>query len=222
MRAPLLAVLVAALADGDDLVPGVLRAVEERSGEAFRGKGYWWPRDGSVRFDGTTRDLVYRGETIARGDPERRGRTYCCGLTFEVWFRAWELWAAERGVDELRIAALPAARLHELKADWFNARGNRGGPADALVPRGLGRRVERLEEARAGDFVQLWRGDGSGHSVVFRGWERADGRIVGLRYWSTQKATDGIGERVERFDGDRPVLRDQLFIVRAFVPAPPR
>ena len=50
-----------------------------------------------------------------------------------------------------------------------------------------------------GDFVQLWRHDGSGHSVIFLDWVRDGEALVGLRYWSTQTTTNGIGEAVERF-----------------------
>ncbi|MFM8979922.1 MAG: hypothetical protein ACKOSS_05610, partial [Planctomycetia bacterium] len=44
-------------------------------------------------------------------------------------------------------------------------------------------------------------GDGwRGGAAIFLAWERAaDGSRAGLRYWSTQRSTDGIGERVERF-----------------------
>src|SRR5438874_2444313 len=47
---------------------------------------YHWPKGSS--WEGTTRDLVYLGQKVATGDPEKR--CYCCGLTFEVFFRAYE------------------------------------------------------------------------------------------------------------------------------------
>ena len=76
--------------------------------------------------------------------------------------------------------------------------------------------MEDWDEAEAGDFVQLWRHSGSGHSCIFRAWVRDDDdEIVGLRYWSTQSSTDGIGERVERFGtAGSAVKRDELYIVR--------
>ena len=77
----------------------------------------------------------------------------------------------------------------------------------------LGRAIA-CGDARRGDFAQIWRNNGSGHSVVFLDWVREDGAIVGLRYWSTQPATDGIGERVERFDGERGVDREQIWLAR--------
>lgn len=169
---------------------------------------YHWPKD--EPFDGVTRDLRYQGELIARAEAQAVKRTYCCGLTFEVFIRACELYAKGRSY---RLDGLAVWGVKKLKADWFVATGLRGGPVDALVPKGLGMRVETIEEAQAGDFVQLWRESGSGHSVIFL--ERVDG---GIRYWSTQTVTNGIGERTEYFYGKNWVKKDELYIVRAFVP----
>jgi len=175
---------------------------------------YWWPRDGT--YDGTTCDLEYAGAVVARGEAKKR--TYCCGLTFEVWLRACEAAAKKAGKEDLRIGDLDPAGLRKLKADWYVATDLRKGPVDALVPRGLGRAIERPADARPGDFVQLWRKNGSGHSVIFIAWERENGKIVGIRYWSTQPATNGIGVRIERFEGERGVKPEEIYVVRAFAP----
>ena len=74
------------------------------------------------------------------------------------------------------------------------------------------------ESARAGDFVQLWRRSGSGHSVVFLSWVRKGGKIVGLRYWSTQPSTNGIGVSAEYFDrGRAPLDRKRFYLCRVGV-----
>lgn len=149
---------------------------------------YWWPRGSS--WAGTTRDLFYLGEKIADGDPE--GRAYCCGLTFEVFVRSWEAWCLKRKL-EFRIGDLAAKDVLALRADWYCAGGERRGPVAALVPRGIGVEVGKVEDARPGDLVQLWRANGTGHSVVFLGREGG-----GIRYWSTQKSTNGVGYQVEK------------------------
>jgi hypothetical protein len=176
---------------------------------------YWWPKGGA--YDGVTEDLVYQGEVVARGESE--GRTYCCGLTFEVWLRACERWHEARvRKGDLRIGDLDARGLKRLRGDWYCARGGLKGPEDALVPGGFGVKVVKPEDARPGDFVQLWRKSGSGHSVVFMGWEVERGEITGMRYWSTQKSTQGIGYRTERFAGKAGLDRERLHIVRALPP----
>lgn len=177
---------------------------------------YHWPREGA--WLGFTRTLTYDGEVLGEGDA--KGRCYCCGLTFEVFFRAWERWCRE-AERPFRIGSLDAAGLRRFVGEWFGSDGNRETLHAALTRHDLGVRIEALEDARAGDFVQLWRHSGSGHSVVFLDWVRNEtGRIEGLRYWSTQSKTRGIGEREERFGEDgASVKRDELYVVRVGRPA---
>ncbi len=178
--------------------------------------GYYWPKSGD--WAGTTRDLDYGGTRVASGDAE--GRAYCCGLTFEVFFRAWERWCA-REKRPLRIGALDGAGVIQLRKLWYGSDEEVGEEnvrrtmQHALVSTGLGVAVEP-KDARPGDFVQLWRSSGSGHSVIFRGWRKdARGRITALRYWSTQKSTDGIGENEEKLTtAGGKVLLGQTYIVR--------
>lgn len=191
---------------------------------------YLWPRPGQPEpkdgeepappagWIGNTRDLRYAGERLAPGDP--LGRCYCSGLTFEVFVRAWQAWcaASER---EFAIPGLAGVReLRRLQRQWFGDAEHVRCSDEALVANGLGYTVDHAD-ARPGDFVQLWRHSGSGHSAVFLGWVRDEhGDVVGLRYWSTQKATDGIGEREERFGTDRGVDRTRTWITRVGA-APP-
>lgn len=164
---------------------------------------YNWPKTGP--FDGVTRNLVSAGVTIAKANSKKE--TYCSGLGFEVWFRAMQ-----------KVGAMMPSPfdLKEIKRDWFVARpGQRMGPVDALVPRGLGVRIfpEALiagQEPMEGDFIQLWRKDGSGHQVINKQLLK---KLI--HYWATQPATKGIGFRKESRDevSKNPVV--DIFIVRA-------
>ncbi len=172
---------------------GELNALVLKIAESYPRDGthpYHWPKGSS--WAGTTRDLFYLGTRIADGDPQ--GRAYCCGLTFEVLIRAWEAWSRARKAD-FRIGDLDAPALLRLRSDWYCSGSERRGPVAALVPRGLGVEVARIEDARPGDFVQIWRKNGSGHSVIFVAREGG-----GLKYWSTQNATNGIGYRTETYE----------------------
>ena len=55
-----------------------------------------------------------------------------------------------------------------------------------------------------GTSSDLNRADGSGHTVVFFGWLRGSGPIIGLRYWSSQRSTKGIGYNAEYFRDNPP------------------
>lgn len=162
------------------------------------GRGYAWPvADKSI--GGCFDDLVFDNVIVLKAGPG----TYCCGVTLEMLWRGWEAHVAEQGGRLLGGLSVQDAKA--LRREWFCI-GTRRGPVDALVPRGLGVEVP-VGEARRGDFAQLWRPDGSGHSVFVLNVGR--GRIS---YLSTQRSTKGLGARVE------PAPRE-IYVVRPIVPA---
>ena len=170
---------------------------------------YYWPRKGG--WKGTTQDLVYQGSTVAKGDPE--GRCFCCGLTFEVFFLAWQQWA-ETKRKPFQIGDLDAKGVKKLISEWFGSNGDRRCLQSAVKAHRLGRVIDQPKGARPGDFVQFWRHSGSGHSVVFLGWEKDKrGRITALRYWSTQGSTKGIGINTERV-GPKGIKLEEVYIAR--------
>ena len=187
-----------------------------RTARAYPADGthrYWWPR-GST-WEGTTRDVWWGGERITRGDP--RGRCYCSGITYEVYVRTLQSEPALEAAARRRIPDAEAMRRFRLL--WYGAKEQRDTARRALTEFGLGVAVKSLEAALPGDIVQIWRRDGSGHCVILLDAVRDDdGRITGLKYWSSQRATNGIGERVEVLAPDGPVSRDEIYIVRALVP----
>ena len=176
--------------------------------------GYHWPKSGS--WEGTTQTLRYGGHTLTQGDPRRR--SYCCGLTFEVYVEALRL-AAGGEVKGLRWQ-----ELHELRLRFFGdskQQERRRLSQFGLESLGLGRSVTRLEDARAGDFLQLWRHSGSGHSAIFVNWTRdRAGEISGLVYWSSQGSTAGIGYSAEKI-GPQAVKVDEIYLGRADWPLVP-
>ncbi len=214
---PLILAISCLLSSGDDahpLNPIVLETMKSYPTDGSY--GYWWPK--GTDWAGTTRDLVYRGKTIAKGDP--RKRSYCCGLTFEVWFTSYEA-ACRKKETPFQIGILSVSDLAEMRLRWYGA--SRNGDRkklilEALTSMGLGTKITRPEDARPGDFVQLWRKNGSGHSVIFLGWKRSGKKITGITYWSTQPGTKGVGVRTERFAGESGVNPDQIFIARATRP----
>ena len=171
-----------------------------------RGGGYVWKSTGvphTIRHDGQ----VILEKTSADG-------TYCSGVTFTV------VMETARRLDLLRD--VPADRVKQFQRHWY------GTDADsaetqcvyALQQLGIGEPVSP-DHAQPGDFVQFWRGK-SGHSVIFLDWVRDEqGQRRGIRYWSSQKATDGMGIHEEAFRGTRDadgkdgqVDPDRLYIGR--------
>jgi cell wall-associated NlpC family hydrolase len=157
---------------------------------------------------GTPEAIVFKEETILSASAEG---TYCSGFTFAVVMRA----AARRGLLEDKTVD----QIRRFQKQWYGATKESAEvqAAFAMENLGIGRTVSH-EEARPGDFLQFWREDKSGHSVVFLAWIEEDGRKAGFRYRSTQKSTDGIGDRTEYFsdspDGRGRVARDRTYFAR--------
>ena len=178
--------------------------------------GYYWPRGGG--WAGTTQDIWYLDTRVATGDPYQR--SYCVGLTWEVFMRAFET-LQSRGEVPDTLAGLDVSELLDFRMDWYVRDLFGSGVVEAVERAGIGARVANLDEVEPGDFVQFWRNSGSGHSVIFDAWELDDaGTIAGIRYWSTQGSTDGIGYRVENFGPESHQLDPASFYVaRVFAPS---
>jgi hypothetical protein len=167
------------------------------------GGGY----DSSWKGTGVPEEVRFKNERIlAKG----KG-TYCCGFTFAV---AMDV-ARERGL----LADKRPEEIRAFQKQWYGAtdESREIQCAMAVQKLGIGRRIE-LDNARSGDFLQFWRTNKSGHSVVFVEWVEENGRRVGFKYRSSQGSTKGIGERVEYFadEGHKEGLvdRDRMYFCR--------
>jgi hypothetical protein len=170
---------------------------------------YYWPSLGD--WKGNTRDLHYRGSLFARGDTW--GRCYCCGLTFEVFFRAYEKYCQDKGWSFI-IKDFDIHRLSNFLRQWFGSDGNLTTLQNAIVSNGLGRAIS-MADAQPGDFIQFWRHSGSGHSVIFINWVKNNkDEVVGLHYWCTQKSTNGIGYAREYFGNSSGIDIARIHIAR--------
>ena len=151
----------------------------------FSGGGYQW---GGV--SGVCIPLYHNGKLIRSYD--EGGPSHCCGFTLSVAFIA----ATNRGLLDDKTEN----QVKQFSKDWYGAGGVNGKLCvQALENIGIGYEVS-LEESTEGDFCQIWRTNGSGHSVIFLSHIYNDsGEIVGINYRSSQKSTDGIGNRKEYF-----------------------
>lgn len=166
----------------------------------YAGGGYKWAGSG------TPKDLIFNATKILGKSPEG---TYCSGYTFTVAFDVMN----EKGM----FAGLDVPTMKRFQQDWY---GSNDAAAEtqcviALEKLGLGKAVA-LADAKAGDFVQFWRNNKTGHSVIFLNWIKdAQGRITGIKYRSTQKLTDGIGERTETIgSGEKDINIERLYVAR--------
>ncbi|MCF7833334.1 MAG: T9SS type A sorting domain-containing protein [Candidatus Marinimicrobia bacterium] len=152
-------------------------------------------------YHGVSRNLYYKGTRIAKANADSSHSTYCSGVTFEVYFRSMSRLNQDLGFGE-DINGMSASNFSSFISIWFVQSLNGDGPGLALEAYGLGEKIEKMKDVQKGDFVQIWRTSGSGHSVIFINWTtNASGDTTGMRYWSTQTSTNGVNYNTEYFDG---------------------
>ncbi len=180
-----------------------------------------YPTDGSYTYEwssypGVTQDLIYQGMTLVKGDP--RHRSYCSGITFEVFFLSYLKYAKDYNLPE-SIGGLSFAQMEFFRRAWYGTSGDRKTIKTALEAWGLGYEIDNWDEVRPGDFVQLWRHSGSGHTVIFLEWLRnTSNEIVGMKYWSSN-AGKGPSEAIEYFGpSGKSMIKDQTYCLRVIEP----
>lgn len=177
--------------------------------------GYYWPSGSD--WTGTTRDIWYRDELVAEGDPEHR--SYCSGITWETFMRAWAEVDLATGGDGT-LNGITVDDLQDFRTDWYVRELWGDGVGIAVENYGIGEVVTDWADVRPGDYVQIWRHSGSGHTFVFIEWLKDDeGAIEGVRYWSTQSSTDGIGYNEEYFGASgSDIDPSYFFVARVYEP----
>jgi hypothetical protein len=187
-------------ADVPDLNAAVLRGVDAIQKTAMEGGGYFIgvkadPPESPIGFP-----LCIFGKPLLS---PARTTSYCSGASYAAFISAFEETMEGRG-DELTPEILEALRMQEPDGGrredmikfwgWWNADGP-GSLYALTMYTEMGERVAP-DAARAGDFCNINWVKGPGHSVVFLQWERtADGQ-PGMRFWSSQKSTNGLGDAV--------------------------
>ena len=149
-----------------------------------------FPDGGGYELKGTgvPEQIVFGGQTIL----DKGKSTYCSGFTFAVVMKA----ASERGLLKKKTVD----QVRAFQKEWYGAskESKETQCAYAVEKLGIGKQIA-FKEAKKGDFLQLWRTTGSGHSVVFLEWVKVGGGPIGVKYRSSQPATKGIGDNVEYF-----------------------
>ena len=182
-----------------------------------------YPTDGSYPYrckpleydlyNGVTQDIWYKSRVVAKAHPNWTRCSYCCGLTFEVFCRAMQYRNIQKGLDPDDFNGMSFSDLFNLLQLWY-IEGPGDSPQLGIVAYGLGKKIERLDDARSGDFLDFSRNNKTGHSVIFVGWVKDDGaKITGFKYFSSN--SKGVGYATEYFvDAGGKVLHEYFRLAR--------
>lgn len=168
------------------------------------GGGYVWGGE-----SGSPREIRHGDDLIVKA--QAKG-SYCSGFTFCVAMEA----ARERGL----LRGKSAQAVRKFQKQWFGSSEEAAERQCALAVEtlGIGQEVKPMEAGRLGDFVQIWRTNKTGHSVLLVNWIRKGDDVIGIRYRSSQKSTDGVGDRTEYFSDaaghDGKVDRARTYVAR--------
>jgi hypothetical protein len=160
---------------------------------------------------GCPTDLVFKNDTILK---KSKSGTYCSGYTFTIFFQTM--------LEHDLFQDISTSELKQIQKEWYGIAKESVEQQCLYVfeKRNWGKKVP-FDEAKPGDFVQFWRNNKSGHSVIFLDWEKDSvGNIAGLKYRSSQTKTDGIGDRVEVIGiGPKELNRKRIYVARLEKPA---
>ena len=195
---------------------------------------------------GMVHDASYTGDPLFPGG----GDCFCSGHTLELFLGAYRAWQQETGVGETEPYRVDDGELLLSELDpyatgtfyqyWqgFGVTSD-ASAADALETFGIGMNLYEVDwdAALPGDFVNLSRSTGSGHSVIFMNWVTDGSTKVGFRYYGCNGSGDscpdpndpqntsgnsGPSFATEYFEGHGgTVLPSYLHIGRAFLPTLP-
>lgn len=153
-------------------------------------------------YNGVTENIVYDGELLLKSHPSGVSYSHCTGITFEVFFKAMQQRNRDLGISGDNFNGMSKDELHDFILTWYVAKGSKSESnlTVAIEKYGLGHRVTNYEDVRPGDFIDLSRENNTGHAVVFINWIRENGKIIGLKHWSSQSSTNGISYKEEYFN----------------------
>lgn len=176
-----------------------------------------------ANYNGVTKDIVYGSRTLLKAHPSGNRASHCVGLTFEVFFDAMQMRNLELRIGNNNFNNMTEDELFDFILTWYVAKDNKAefNLATAIETYGLGKRITNWQEAKPGDFIDFTRANNTGHAVVFLDWVSLNDQIVGMRYWSSQNSTQGVGVAVEYFDSkfatlerQSPIRANSLLIAR--------
>ena len=202
----------------------ILQGIDKTQSHAMDGGGYFMgihaiPEESPIGYD-----LSLFGKKLL--NPPRTS-SYCSGATYTAFIEGLNLIYADGAYnisdklyEAMRMQERNGARREDNVKYWgyWNASGF--GSEMALVQYSHMGVDIKPQNARPGDFMNIsWR-KGGGHSVIFLGWYKDNRGRKYIKFWSSQLATNGMGDRmislhkIQQVKIVRLTKPDNLFFLR--------
>lgn len=182
----------------------VLQGIDKAQSHAMDGGGYFIginavPTESPIGYE-----LSLFGKSLLK--PPRTS-SYCSGASYTAFIEGLNLIYPD-GSKKISDDRYEAVRMQEPDGGrrednikywgYWNADGF--GSDFALVQySNMGKEVTP-QEARPGDFMNIFWKNGGGHSVVFLGWYQDEKGGKKVMYWASQKGTNGMGDQLTPLD----------------------
>ncbi len=168
-----------------------------------------------ANYNGVTRNISYKNALIAKAHPSGNRASHCTGITFEVFFKAMQSRNRDLSVAIDDFNGMSVSDLRSFMQLWYVAGPKSSNNLAIAVERyGVGQRIHDLADAKAGDFIDFSRTNGTGHTAVLINWIQQNGEIIGFKYWSSQGSTGGISYNTEYFTPKGSVMKSPVYIAR--------
>ncbi len=190
----------------------ILKAIDTVQKSAPDGGGYFIGIKANPPESPIGYDLKLLGSKLI--DAPRK-TSYCSGASYSVFIEALNLIFKDKYnslpeslVEIMRMQEKDGSRREDDVKFWGIWNTNGFGSHFALAQySGMGKQVFPAE-ARPGDFVNISWKNGNGHSTVFLGWYIDEDKDTNIVYFSSQKATNGLGDQIV----DIKSIKDVMFV----------
>lgn len=178
----------------------VLKGIDVVQSHFPDGGGYFIGKDSIPPESPIGYELKLFGRSLLKPP---RTTSYCSGASYTAFIEALNFILAGQAnrldfehYEAMRMQELDGGRREDLVKFWGYWNADGFGSHYALVQySGMGVEVEP-REAMPGDFMNISWKSGLGHSVVFLGWYVGEDSSKYVVYWSSQRATNGLGDQV--------------------------
>ncbi len=196
----------------------VLEGIDKAQQNAMLGGGYFIGVEAVPTESPIGYPLALKGASLI--DPPRT-TSFCTGASYAAFIEALNLWLpqgrayvddtnrlprtipmtmSQDRIEALRMQEPDGSRREDNVKFWGYWNADGFGNHFALVQySGMGKRIAP-SEARPGDFLNISWKNGLGHSTVFLGWCLNKEGKRSVRFWSSQKGTNGMGDLVAPID----------------------